>query len=149
VARLLAIGVGFVGVLLIVRPGRRVHLHSVYALASVAFVTCATLTTRGMSAEVPSMTVALHRRWVTVFRGLAHAGPSMTGPCPRRWAGRCSSALPRSHDRGYLLSVMAVRVGELGLSRLSATRLLWALVLGLFVCSATGPTFAHRCWGPR
>ena len=58
--RTIAILVGLLGVLLIVRPGGEgFDVWSLYALAAVGFVTIRDLVVRRLSAEVPSLTVAL------------------------------------------------------------------------------------------
>jgi drug/metabolite transporter (DMT)-like permease len=132
--RLLAISAGFVGVLLIVRPGTEgFNFYSVMALVSVLCVTLRDLATRRLSSQVPSLSVALTTAGgVTLFFGFASVTsdwvvPSVAGAGQLVGATLCIIA-------GYLLSVMAVRVGDLGfVMPYRYTSLLWALLLGLFV----------------
>ncbi|RVV96540.1 DMT family transporter [Mesobaculum littorinae] len=132
--RLGAILVGFAGVLLIVRPGTEgFTIYSVYALLAVAFVTVRDLTARRMSREVPSFTVAISAAVaVTVFMG---AGSVFVD-----WAPMGVGALLAGFGAsvfviaGYLCSVAAMRVGEIGaVAPFRYTSLLVALVLGFLV----------------
>jgi multidrug transporter EmrE-like cation transporter len=89
--RLLAISAGFVGVLLIVRPGTEgFNVYSVMALVSVLCVTVRDLATRRLSSQVPSLSVALTTAGgVTLFFGFAsvtsdwEACPQKRGVCTR------------------------------------------------------------------
>ncbi|MBN2906444.1 MAG: DMT family transporter [Rhodobacteraceae bacterium] len=132
--RWLAILVGFGGVLLIVRPGTAgFNLFSVYALIAVAFVTLRDLATRRLSRNVPSMTVAISAAvGVTLFAG---AGAAMQAWVPiGAWAGAQLAAAALFVIGGYLFSVMAMRVGEIGIvSPFRYTALIWALGLGAVV----------------
>jgi len=132
--RLAAIGIGFFGVLLIVRPGTDgFTVYSVMAIVSVLFVTVRDLATRRISAQVPSVLVALATAaGVTLFALLASATEDWVMP-----DGGAALLLLTSISAivaGYMMSVMAVRVGDLGfVSPFRYTGLLWALVLGYLV----------------
>jgi len=129
--RLLAIAVGFVGVLLIVRPDTDgFDYYSIMALLAVLCVTLRDLTTRRMSKSVPSMTVALSTALgVSVFAGFGSLSESWVTPSVMASAALAAAAL--LIIAGYLLSIMTVRVGELGfVSPFRYTGLVWALVLG-------------------
>ncbi|MFN6978799.1 MAG: DMT family transporter [Gemmobacter sp.] len=111
--RFTAIGVGFCGVILIVRPGPEgFNLYALAALAAVACVTVRDLVTRRLTPAMPSLLVAAAvSGMVTVFAGLA----SLT----ETWAP---------------LGAGTVRVGEIGaVAPFRYTSLLWALILGLAV----------------
>lgn len=132
--RLVAILIGFGGVMLIVRPGGEgFTIYSVYVLASVVMVTVRDLSTRRLSAAVPSMTVALLSALaVAVAAGLASAFEP--------WApvsGRAALQLAGSGVFvmiGYLLSVMVMRVGDLDfVAPFRYTSLVAALVLGVVI----------------
>ena len=71
--RITAILVGFVGVLMIVKPGAAgFNTYALYALTTVGMVTIRDLAARRLSANVPSLTVALvAAAAVTGFAGLA------------------------------------------------------------------------------
>ena len=132
--RMVAIIIGFLGVMLIVRPGTSdFNLYSIYALIAVAGVTARDLITRGLSPDVPSMTVTLATAVaVLVASGLA----SFSEP----WA-----AVSLSHAMmivasavfilgGYYFSIRVMRVGEVSFSApFRYTGLIWALVLGWLV----------------
>jgi drug/metabolite transporter (DMT)-like permease len=132
--RWLAIAVGFVGVLLIVRPGTEgFDRFSVIALVAVAFVTLRDIATRRMSRAVPSMTAAFATAiGVTGFAGIGALTVDwapMTGAI-WIWIG----AMVLFIAAGYVLSISAVRVGELGfVTPFRYTSLVWALALGFLV----------------
>lgn len=132
--RALAIAIGFVGVLLIVKPGMAGFSGwSIYALIAVMFVTGRDLITRKMPAHIPSLTVTLA---TTVAVGLAFGGVSLGQewvPMDRQvWIYLlCSTAFVTC---AYFFSVQVMRVGEITfIAPYRYTSLLWALLLGLFV----------------
>ncbi len=132
--RTLAIAVGFVGMLLIVRPGPDgFSIYSIYALIAVASVTIRDLITRRMSAEVPSMVVTLATSLaVTVSFGVASAVQGWVPVTPTSGAMIASAAV--FVLLGYLFSVMVMRVGEVGfVAPFRYSSLIWALALGWFV----------------
>ncbi|WP_146346103.1 DMT family transporter [Falsiphaeobacter marinintestinus] len=129
--RMLAILIGFCGMLLIVRPGPDgFSPHAIYALAAVGCVTMRDLTTRRMSAQVPSLTVTLTAS-TTIFivAGLA----SLTDD----WVPLNSLELALIAGSsvfillGYLFSVMVMRIGDVSfIAPFRYTGLIWALLLG-------------------
>ncbi|MDW3118751.1 MAG: DMT family transporter [Roseovarius pacificus] len=129
--RMSAILVGFVGVMLIVRPGTQdFTVYSFYSLAAVGFVTLRDLSTRALSRDIPSMFVTLiTSASIMVFFGLG----SLSG----EWAEvdmRTSGLIVGAAVMiigGYLFSVMVMRVGEVSfIAPFRYTGLIWALVLG-------------------
>ncbi|WP_270728713.1 DMT family transporter [Shimia sp. Alg240-R146] len=132
--RMSAILAGFLGMLLIVRPGPEgFDLYAGYALAAVFFVTVRDLSTRRMSAEVPSMTVTLVASLgVMLFAGVASLGTDWV-PLNLRQIALIGGASVFILG-GYLFSVMVMRVGEVSfIAPFRYTGLLWALLLGLVV----------------
>lgn len=132
--RFLAIGIGFVGVSLIVRPGTDgFTLDSLYAIAAVACVTVRDLTARQLSPEVRSMTVALATGFVVmVFAGIGSLFDDWgtVSGAQTIWLV-CAIILIIG---GYLFSVMAMRVGEIGVvAPFRYTSLIVALIAGFFV----------------
>lgn len=132
--RMSAVVAGFCGVLLIVQPGGDgFTLYSLWALASVFAAVARDVITRKMSGALPSLTVAT----VTAFVVGATAGllalfepwVPVTAPTALTLSGSVAAIL-----FAYLLSVMAVRVGDMGfVAPFRYTGLVWALVLGLVV----------------
>lgn len=138
--RLSAILVGFFGVLLIVRPGTEgFNFYTVYALISVGFVTMRDISTRRLSADVPSLTVALCAAvGVTLFAGLMALSQPWVALSAK--AGLQMGGAVVFVIGGYLFSVMTMRVGDIGfVSPFRYTSLLWALFLG-FVVFGEWPT---------
>ena len=132
--RFLAIGVGFVGVTLIVRPGAEgFTVDSLLAVASVLCVTVRDLTARQLSPEVPTMTVALGTAVIVgVFAGVGSLFVDWAPVTPKHW--NYLSAAILMVLCGYIFSVMAMRVGEIGaVAPFRYASLIVALVAGYFV----------------
>lgn len=129
--RLAAIGVGFIGVLLIVQPGAGFSVWSLYALAAVGFITLRDLVVRKLSPETPSMTVAVMAALsITIGFGIASMGVDW-GPVDG-WSATLLAMAAFFIFLGYLFSVMVMRVGDIAFAApFRYTGLLWALVLGL------------------
>ncbi|MHA6263207.1 DMT family transporter [Arenibacterium sp. CAU 1754] len=132
--RIVAIAIGFAGMLLIVRPGPDgFSIYSLYALGAVACVTLRDLLTRHMSAEVPSMTVTLVSS-LSVLGFAAVSSTQVTWVPVNAWLALllCGSAL--FIIGGYLFSIMVMRAGEVSFTApFRYTGLVWALALGWLV----------------
>ncbi len=129
-----AIAIGFVGVMLIVRPGAEgFTVYSLLALASVGFVTLRDIATRQMSAALPSVTVALAASTgVMVAFGVASVPGDWVTPTPAMLAVLAGAAV--FVIAGYMLGVLVMRRGEVGfIAPFRYTSLLWALALGWLV----------------
>lgn len=129
--RLLAIAVGFVGVMLIVRPGAAdFNSYSIYALVAVGFATLRDLVTRQMSAATPSMLVTLVTSAVVMVAfGLAGLGGEWVAMTGREIGLTAGAGL--MIIGGYLFAIMVMRVGEISVvAPFRYTGLIWALVLG-------------------
>ncbi len=132
--RFLAIGIGFAGVYLIVRPGSDgFTIYSVYALFAVVAVTVRDLAARRLSRDVPSLTVALAAvAGILVFSAAGAVGTDWAPMVPEDWLWLAGSIC--TIIGGYLFSVSAMRVGEIGfVAPFRYTSLLVALVIGLLV----------------
>ncbi|MCA0998748.1 DMT family transporter [Alloyangia pacifica] len=132
--RWLAIAGGFLGMLLIVRPGTEgFNAYSLLALAAVGSVTLRDLATRRLSPSVPSMQVTLS----SAMSVLLLAGLWSLGEDWQPLDGRLSLLMLGTSVlivAGYTLSVMAMRVGDVGfIAPFRYTGLIWALLLGLVV----------------
>ncbi|MBU2963721.1 DMT family transporter [Citreicella sp. C3M06] len=132
--RWLAIGVGFCGMLLIVRPGTEgFTVYSVSALIAVVFVTIRDLLIRRMSRHVPSLMVV----WVASVGVILFAGALSLSETWVPLDGRSGGLLALAAvlvSMGYSLSVMVMRHGEVSFTApFRYTGLVWALVLGLLV----------------
>ncbi|WP_347312454.1 DMT family transporter [Defluviimonas sp. SAOS-178_SWC] len=129
--RMSAILTGFFGVLLIVRPGTAgFDLWSLVGLASVACVVLRDLVTRRLSSSMPSAMVALYAAisvTVTAAILLPFGGwAEVTLGSALLIAGASGFLII-----GYLLIVMAVRVGEISLvAPFRYTALVFAIALG-------------------
>lgn len=133
--RLSAIMVGFIGVLLIVRPGGEgFSIFSIYVLLAVVCVTIRDLAARRMSRSVPTLRVAfVAALGVMLFSGVGAAFDA-------HWVEVSSTDLAKLLGAsafivgGYIFSVSAMRSGEIGfVAQFRYSSLLVALVLGLLI----------------
>ncbi len=129
--RLSAILIGFVGVMIIVRPGLEgFSIWSVLGLATVFWVVIRDLATRKLSRNVPSVMVAVFAS-VSVTSTYAIVNVAM-GWQPMDW----HDAIPLVFAAvallfGYLFSVMVMRVGDVSYTApFRYTAMLWAMALG-------------------
>ncbi len=132
--RATAIGIGFSGVLIIIRPGTDgFDVWSLVGLASVATVVVRDLSTRQISHAIPSVTVAF---WTAALLTLTAGAVSLgqggwVMPRPVTWAMIPAAAI--GVILGYLAVIRAMRVGDIGfVAPYRYTALLWAVVLGWF-----------------
>jgi S-adenosylmethionine uptake transporter len=132
--RFVAILIGLVGVLLIVRPGSAdFNIYAIYAVMAVLCVTIRDLAVRRMSEDVPSMMVAfISSIGVLVFGGVGALFVDWQSLDSREYAMLAGASF--FILGAYVFSVMAMRVGDIGfVSPFRYTSLLVALVLGLLV----------------
>ena len=132
--RLLAIMVGFVGVMIITRDGLTgMNTYALYALVAVGFVTVRDLCARRLSSNASSVTIAL-------IGAIGVVGFSAIGTQGEAWVAVSSksvfllAAAAMFILGGYLASIMTMRVGEISfIAPFRYTSLLWALMLGFVV----------------
>jgi S-adenosylmethionine uptake transporter len=132
--RAVAIGVGFAGMLLIVRPGTEgFNVWSLYGLAAVLCVTVRDLATRRLSPDVPGMTVTFSAAFaVLLFFGAFSLGETWQPVTPRLWALLAGSSV--FIFGGYYFSVQVMRTGDIAfIAPFRYTGLIWALVMGWLV----------------
>lgn len=128
------IAVGFGGVLLIVRPGTAgFDIYAVYALMSVAVVVVRDLSTRRMSAQVPSLRVAFWSAFgVTLFGAAGSLTEDWVMPDARLAALLAGAGVFILF--GYLAVILAVRRGDLAVvTPYRYTSMVWALFAGWLV----------------
>ncbi|MFT4152150.1 MAG: DMT family transporter [Paracoccaceae bacterium] len=129
--RAVAAGAGFVGVMLIVRPGGDgFGQWSAMALGSVACVVLRDLATRGVGRTVGAVTVALWTGGMVTAMG--YAGSAVQGWIwPDMFSMVKVVAAASSLIFGYMFSVMTMRVGDVGfVAPFRYTALIWAVLLG-------------------
>ena len=129
--RLLAIAIGFVGVLLIIRPGTDAfNIWSVMGLISVGWVVVRDLSTRRLSPAVPSATVAIWASVCVTIMGIVGSGWTGWKPVTMVEALLVLGATINLVI-GYLTVVMMMRVGDIGIvAPFRYMALIWAIVLG-------------------
>ena len=132
--RWLAIAIGLAGVMIIIRPGMEgFSVYSIWALVAVGCVTIREIATRKLSADLPSLPVAL-------ATAIAIGGLGAVMLPAVEWAPVSASALSLICGAslaiigGYLFSVMTIRIGEIGfVAPFRYTAMVWALILGLLM----------------
>jgi len=132
--RLTAIGIGFCGVLLIVKPGGDgFNVWSIYALIAMLGVTFRDLITRRLSPSVPSITVTLVTAATILFTArLASLGTPWVAFDMGTGVLIAGSAL--SILGGYFFSIQVMRSGDVSFTApFRYTGLIFALVAGWFV----------------
>ena len=129
--RLLAIFIGFLGMLFIVKPGSDgFNVYSLFCLAAVICVTIRDLTARSLGAKLSSQEMSLFAA-IGVFGAASVAAMfepwvaiSLTS-----WAALCGSSL--AILLGYLVSVYAIRTGDVSFTaQFRYIGLIAALILG-------------------
>ncbi len=133
--RWLAIFVGFIGVLIIVRPGvEGFNQFSLFALVSVVFCAVRDLATRRIPAHVPSLFITLVTTVTVTIAGAAIIVPlgGWTAPSPRALGLLTLAAVLLLI--GYQCVIMALRSGDISaVAPFRYSALLWAMLLGYLV----------------
>ena len=130
--RMAAILIGFVGVMLIVRPGADgFTIYSVYVVLAVICVTVRDLAARSVSSETSSMTVAIAASvGVWIFSAVGLMGEEWRPVSSGAFLSLMAASL--MIIGAYLFSIVTMRVGEIAfIAPFRYTSLLWALLLGL------------------
>ena len=129
--RLLAIFIGFLGMLFIVKPGSDgFNVYSLFCLAAVICVTIRDLTARSLGAKLSSQEMSLFAA-IGVFGAASVA--TMFEPWVSisltSWAALCGASL--AILLGYLVSVYAIRTGDVSFTaQFRYIGLIAALILG-------------------
>jgi len=133
--RWLAILVGFVGVLVLVRPGAAdFDPNAVWALAAVGFVTLRDAATRQLGRGVHSLFVTVVTTTVIVILGALGVAVQgvwvpVDGPTLLGLAGAAAAILV-----GYVFGVQGMRIGDIGfIAPFRYTILIWSMLLGFLL----------------
>ncbi|MEM8951160.1 MAG: DMT family transporter [Pseudomonadota bacterium] len=129
-----AIGVGFIGVMLIVKPGTEgFNDYSFYALGAVVFFVMRDLVTRRLPIEVPSLFVTVISSASVMIMAGSFAAAGSWEPVTLQQMGVLALAAVFVLI-GYLFGVMTMRVGDIGfISPFRYSVLIWAMILGYLV----------------
>lgn len=130
--RYLAIAIGFLGMLVIVRPGAEgFNAHALWAVAAVGFIVLRDLTTRRLSPAVPSLLVSVvAASIITLSAGALAAVTEWRAVTP--WHLAVLGIAAGSLSVGYLFGIMTMRIGEIGFTQpFRYSVLLWAIVFGV------------------
>ena len=129
--RISAIVIGFVGMLLIVKPGSDgFNVYSLFCLAAVVCVTIRDLTARSLGAKLSSQEMSLFAAFgVFVAASLATVFEPWAPITLVAWVALLGSAVAIFF--GYIVSVMAIRTGDVSFTaQFRYVGLIAALILG-------------------
>ena len=129
-----AIIVGFVGVLIVVRPGLEgFNIYSLSAFMAIIFLTVREISTRKLTSEVPTITVVLSTAvGSALFAGIMMIGSEWNTVSTVSWLLILGAAV--AILIATLLSVMAMRIGDIGfVSPFRYTSMLGAIGLGILM----------------
>jgi drug/metabolite transporter (DMT)-like permease len=129
-----AIGVGFLGVLIIVRPGvEGFDQWSILALVGILFMVLRDLTTRMMPVEVPTFGVTLVTCAGVLLLGFGVVGVEGWEPMTLADLAYLAAAAA-CLLAGYVLLIVAMRIGDISLvSPFRYSIIVWAIMIGYFV----------------
>lgn len=129
--RMLAILAGFVGVMIIIRPGAMAFDRwSILGLVSVAFVVLRDLATRKFSRSISSVAVSIWASLAVMLMGLIGVGVQGWQPVSLEQGGLIVGSAVFLIV-GYICAVKTMRVGDIGIvAPFRYTSLLWAILLG-------------------
>lgn len=130
--RLMAIGVGFLGVLLVLRPGTGAFdLWSLVALAAMLLIVVRDIATRFFSAAIGSSSIAFYAALTVMLSGFV-MGLGETWRMPSGTEAGLLLLAAGFLTVGYISAVATMRVGEISfVAPFRYTSLIWAIVLGL------------------
>lgn len=126
-----AIGLGFIGMLIIVQPGTaHFDQYSLWAVAACSFLVVRDLTTRQLSTAMPSRFITLVTSVViTLLAGIASLFSSWAAITPGSLAILALAAA--FVTAGYLFGVLAMRTGDVSaVAPFRYSILIWAMLLG-------------------
>jgi len=137
--RWLAIAAGFIGVLVIVRPGAEGFSQAaLLALASVAFCTVRDLATRRIPKQLPTLFITLLTTVTVTTAGAAAVIPFGGWTAPSGHALGLLALAAVLILIGYQCIIAALRTGDISaVAPFRYSALLWAMLLGYFA-------FGHR-----
>lgn len=133
--RWLAISAGFIGVVIIVRPGLSgFNEFALFALAAVVFSAARDLATRRVPAQIPSLFLTLLTTTAVTVTGAVILFP-LGGWTPPSFRALALLALAAVMVLiGYQTVIMALRTGDISaVAPFRYTALLWAMLLGYLV----------------
>ena len=134
--RISAILIGFLGVLIIIRPGAEAFsFAAILVLGVVAIVAIRDLATRVLSPTVPSVAVALHAAIViTLCNGAFALAGDWVPIGPSNWLLLAAAAFCLTF--GYICSVATMRIGDIAtIAPFRYTALLWSVLIGVLAFS--------------
>ncbi|MCB1487387.1 MAG: DMT family transporter [Bauldia sp.] len=134
--RWLAIALGFLGVLIVIRPGfEGFNVYSLVALASMVFITLRDMTTRMMPRHLPALLVALATSVAVGLTGPAlglATGETWSWPSARGFSLMAASAV--FLIGGYLTAVDFMRHGDIAvIAPFRYSVVVWAIIVGFVV----------------
>jgi drug/metabolite transporter (DMT)-like permease len=133
--RWLSIGAGFIGVLIIIRPGfEGFSIYSVAALGSVLCGTVRDFATRAVPPEIPTPLVSVMTAVMVTIAGAVLTQPLGGWTAMNGWELGAMIAAAGLLIVGYQFIILSMRTGDISfIAPFRYTALLWALLLGYLV----------------
>ena len=133
--RIAAIMVGFIGVMIVVRPGlAEFNTYSLLGIVAVAFVTLRDLTARQLSPSVASVLVAFVASIAITLTGAIGVVLTQTWRPPTSFEFGTLALAAVFLMIGYYCAVATMRIGDVAIvSSFRYTVMLWAITLGWLV----------------
>lgn len=133
--RWLAISIGFLGVVVVVRPGfEGFNAYALLALASVFFCAIRDLATKRIPDEVPTLMVSLVTASAVMITGVATIQPLGGWTTPSLQSTALLGAAATLLVVGYQFIIESMRTGEISfIAPFRYTALLWSILLGFVV----------------
>jgi drug/metabolite transporter (DMT)-like permease len=132
--RWLAVGTGFVGMLMIVQPGGAgFNAYALFAVAALAFLALRDISTRAIPLVVPAILVTLAASLAVTVAG-AVLGLTEDWVMPQRAEFGLLLGAAATLTAGYFFVVEAMRYGEMSaVAPFRYTILVWAIVYGILI----------------
>ena len=134
VRRWVAILFGFIGVIIIIRPGTAgFSPYAIFAVLTVFFIVIRDMVTRRISPTIPSLPIAALTAFVILLLAMIMM-PKTGSAMPTLSQLVIITIAAVAILTAYLLSVKIMRVGDVGfVAQFRYTGIVWAVIIGFFV----------------
>jgi S-adenosylmethionine uptake transporter len=131
--RWIAIIFGFIGVIVIIRPGTvGFSPYAIFAVLTVIFIVIRDMVTRRLSPIIPSLPIAALTAFVILLLAMVMM-PATGSVMPTLSQLAVITIAAVTILTAYMLSVIIMRVGDVGfVAQFRYTGIVWAVIIGFF-----------------
>lgn len=131
--RWIAIIFGFIGVIIIIRPGTAgFSPYAIFAVLTVIFIVIRDMVTRRLSPIIPSLPIAALTAFVILLLAMVMM-PATGSVMPTLFQLAVITIAAVAILTAYMLSVIIMRVGDVGfVAQFRYTGIVWAVIIGFF-----------------